>query len=974
MAVFKQELNWSSFQNTQMKILESIDKSLNNNLQIGKSLANNLNKIEYAITSIAYATENSAKNIVSMTKEWTGTAAEFKERMQDAGKVTREFSLELDETSGATRRYRRELQGAGDSVSKFRERLDSVGSIVSNIFNYAGGFSGIGQRADKFSASSNQMIKLSGMSGDAVKEFRSEITSIVANLNTTTGSLYSPQESYEKIVAVSQGINSNLEAMEEMTRPLLLSYETLDANLGTVANTLNRFYTRYNFSSLNMEDTLDAIRGNTAGNSASAESTFAAIEKLDVVLNGYAKDDNNKRESVTSALSGVVSWIESMGMESNTFTDAFKDLWYGNYQDTPWGRLLSLSGTGIDMVGANKMLHDNPEEAFGQIAQALLLGIQKAGSQVSTTGAIGPALQTLSGLDADTAVKIYQQMQYGNITSLEAFLEAQQGKSTMEQLAEDKYVSAADKANHWLEHIYKLLADVQETLGFGFTDIAIIAAFLRGTGLGRSAGSLLGSTGNAMVRGSRILGGLSSAGYNLAGGAASNVGMSGARAAALGGLGIAGIAGGVGFGIDGILGAADSSKTTGSRVFSGLEAGAGIAGAGLLGASALGLAATGPAGWIALAGAGVAFATKKVIDAATKVGSVEIIEAAYEDAAKSLRQKAREQKDVLTDIKIQLKEGEDLESIRNDLINSGILNDKDREDLLSTSTEDLAKALDALTEKYWENVDKWSVEARRELTGYEREDKAWAKDVQKGLAAAIGDGDNLLSKGITDDVVEVYDQIYYTIYDALKQKFEDEGKLSGTDNKLYKELTKVYEDMDLSSTEASNLGRSYNLSKISLTPEQLQYIIDSVAVTNKSGAQMVDQIMKGVTHTYTGTDEATKIIGEKYGIPGYADGSNYIEHDQLAMVHAGEAIVPKKYNPAVNNARLAEQVRESQEENLREMREAREYLVSFVEEVKEIKEFLQEWKSSNDRNEKINQVKSKYLTQSKYVNSYMKSF
>ena len=85
MAVFKQELNWSTYQNNQLKVLESIEKSLNTSLQIGQHLANTMNKVEYAITSIAYASEASAKNLSAMTKDLIGSAVEFNGRMDNYG-------------------------------------------------------------------------------------------------------------------------------------------------------------------------------------------------------------------------------------------------------------------------------------------------------------------------------------------------------------------------------------------------------------------------------------------------------------------------------------------------------------------------------------------------------------------------------------------------------------------------------------------------------------------------------------------------------------------------------------------------------------------------------------------------------------------------------------------------------------------------------------------------------------------------
>lgn len=51
--------------------------------------------------------------------------------------------------------------------------------------------------------------------------------------------------------------------------------------------------------------------------------------------------------------------------------------------------------------------------------------------------------------------------------------------------------------------------------------------------------------------------------------------------------------------------------------------------------------------------------------------------------------------------------------------------------------------------------------------------------------------------------------------------------------------------------------------------------------------------------TYT-VNEVRTTTSKSGSVPGYAVGTNYLPHDQLAMVHEGEAIIPKEFNPWAN--------------------------------------------------------------------------
>lgn len=102
----------------------------------------------------------------------------------------------------------------------------------------------------------------------------------------------------------------------------------------------------------------------------------------------------------------------------------------------------------------------------------------------------------------------------------------------------------------------------------------------------------------------------------------------------------------------------------------------------------------------------------------------------------------------------------------------------------------------------------------------------------------------------------------------------------------------------------------------------------------------------------------------------FAVGSNYIEKDQLAFLHEGEAVVPKKYNPAANQTEL-ESLRErmKNQESVRGNKTQR-YLQETVETLREIKEFMAVWKDDSFRNTSLSEKKNRLNT---FASSYMRT-
>ena len=118
-------------------------------------------------------------------------------------------------------------------------------------------------------------------------------------------------------------------------------------------------------------------------------------------------------------------------------------------------------------------------------------------------------------------------------------------------------------------------------------------------------------------------------------------------------------------------------------------------------------------------------------------------------------------------------------------------------------------------------------------------------------------------------------------------------------------------------------------------------------------------------------DEVRNIYGNQLKVYGYSDGSNYITRDQLAMIHEGEAIVPKKYNPAANNEELKRAIEYLESTNSTASRDSERYFAAFLEELQEIREFLEEWKSYNAQKDKMNEIKSRYGTSRALISQYL---
>ena len=967
MAVFKQELNWSTYQNNQLKILESIDMSLRSSLQIDKSSYNVLSKSEIYLEAIAKATLVSTENISDLTKDLLGSARVFSESVRSVSHSAEGFGVSLDSAGDTTRGFKEDLERSQTSLQEFDDSLKNSSSKLSEVaknlvsqIEYL--LPQVARKVDEFSDTSNQMIRISGMNGESVREFRSEIVRTIGDLNEVTGYAFSPMESYNQIVSISQGVTSNLEAIEEMARPLLLTQETLDVNINSVADLFNKFYTRYNFSSMHMEALMDDIRGNTAGNSANAEATLENIKSLESWINLIAKHDNEERFRMIEEISPYTSWLERNNMDSTYYTKAIEAIAYGDWGENK--ELLNiLSRVDISATEAQDMVRGGQWE---EITVAITKGMRLMLSDVQDSRALGRSFDNL-GIPRDTAMDNITALDSEGFIGFKEFLESlPTNGDSMVDLVEDKYVSAADKANHWLEQIYSKVADIQEQnpLGFGMSDVLMGAAVAKGIlgdsmwkSIGTSISTIFGRGATTLGGGGGVTGMLPTAQTSAF--AASNpllnrighlanpatAGTAATGAAALGGIAAGGLAV-----WDGLRGAIDEDKSAASRVASGVEAAAGGLGAAFIAASI-----TNPVGWVALAVAGISFIAKKAIDDATALsGNAKLVEEELKSVEEGLQAENKRRLDSISELTYLFNQESDVEEQRRLMRESGLFSE---EELNKTADDQLKSLIDSYRNAIsaMDDVTEGALKLANKYYGEQQDEQQ--KDFINSLKEMDLSGDQrkdiitMLQDSVTDDKLLKKFEKYLKDGEISKSEFND--LLYGGKNKIFDEINMTDKTVDISGMR--NVYGYLDMDTELVTDDNKEEVFSlynafKTALNDEERERAYQDIINSGLE-----DEVRKVYKDQLEVYGYDTGTNYVPNDQLAILHEGEAVVPKQYNPAVNN----------------DYSDSVEYLKSFVSELREIREFLADWKESREKLETISRIQSRHASGIEMVSKYL---
>lgn len=962
---FDKELNnWSTYQDKQLDVLNKLSSSFVSSLATSKLIQDNLTVLKNSIESIAKFTHTTSgsgnqgftsayKGNIDIINQFGGVISTVTTASSDAAKA----ASELEDSLAKSKKAAEEAEKAKKKAEREEEKLQADREKALNyiwqksqeLFKY------LGESANKYSKISNELIQTSGMRGSEVQELRTELVDVVRDLNKATGNAYEGQASYQNIVNYTKGVTSNLEALQEMTRPLLLTQETLDVNMTSIATLFNRFYTRYNFSSSHMEEALEKIRGNTANSAASAQNVIENTETLmrNIEFNNV-DNDPEKLQKAIEELSQASAWVDSMGGDSKLFTKYAQDIYEGKWNDT--GLLSLIHAAGYDPATMSALAKNNE---IGEIFQALLEGgyviadskMQNIESKYHVPEILNIAKEFLyDAHNMRTATKY---------VDLETYAKQQSAyvNTSSEDLVEDKYYTLQERNHNLFSTMTESLASIQEKIGFGFSDVVLVLGNISSaiasikilSALGKFTGGGAGKTASLLSKAKGLFG---SGAAKLGGGLL----KSGAAGSAGAGLAVAGGAAAGGLlawdGAKDMISDIQSGDSTGAAI-SGVQAAGGAIGAGAL----IALGASNPIGWIALAVSGIALVAKAAYDNAKALsGNAVKVKADLQELEKSLKQENKDRLEDLSLLRYQFNQESDVEAQRQLLRESGLISEEELNNTADANLKKLidsyvnaAAAMDKTTEGLLKTAEKY----------YSEQQDAQQKGFVEHLMQMAESG--LLSE----------DQMT-TIVDSAKSGI--------TDEKTLKKIDRLLKDGKITNSEFNDFlygGKDSWFDQMNIKDQALDvntmrliagYIGWDKEFLDTGNMETITSYMNAMSAARTQSEkdaiwkkivdegleeEARSIFASTLKIHGYADGTNYITHDQLAVLHEGEAVVPKKYNPAINSEeskRIAAQLQESQLESAKATQEIREEYRAFREEIQGIKELLSRWQTESNRN------------------------
>lgn len=545
MAVFRQEMNWSTYQDKQLQVLQSIERSFTSSLSTSRSIGDNLSKLSISIDTMIRATSTLASSITLLHDKLAPSTKAYAQSTQAATNAligitgaTKQTSTILDQygqviantTKNEINRDKEKADTAeqsNNSIKQSTEETVKSFSLLSSAFHiFFNSLTKAGQRADSFLEQSNRMMTFSGLGYDIVKDFKDDLVNIVSDLNSSVGkSYYNSLNSYKQIVALSQTVTTNTESLSEMTRPLLLAQETTDVNLTSIATLFNRFYTRYTFSSLGMEEMVNDIRKYSAGSSANGEEIVQVQQSLADIVEYYAQGNQEKLVSYNEELAKIIGFTENTGLgnNANLIVDLMKKLEGGEFLTDP-SMYMALSNAGLTPSQVAVDMKD-PSKWMESIVLPYFTGIANTFKSVQDSELRDTILKDAFNIDSDQAMAITNWINsmtrgYGSdyidpskVSSIYSDYVNTRTDVSPEELVAQKYVSATQRVENVLTGISSMIADIQKNVGISITDITSLVWLGRGAGLslsrifsGLGLGSLVGSGGlSSLLKGSNSL-------------------------------------------------------------------------------------------------------------------------------------------------------------------------------------------------------------------------------------------------------------------------------------------------------------------------------------------------------------------------------------------------------------------------------------------------------------------------------------
>ena len=334
MAVLKQDLLRSTFQERQITLLTQLSKDISksaNTLSTTQTFISGrmLSSIDEMFSELARSINST---YMTGTSSYVRGLRNLESAIDKSGRRTsREFTEALEEDAERRKadaeKYKEALKEREDHT---KETVDQMTTMISRIFTgidrtakiFGLSWSDYTTGAAKFSELTNTLVINTNATRSNAEALRDSIIGSVDSLNKRYDNIYNAQDSYATIVTIANqtGIKQ-LEFYEEYGEMFLQTQKTMNMNLATLAEFSDKFYRRYNFSSSTMQELTESIRVNTAGSSVSEDEMLAFMQTMDPDLWAYSIRMGGNAEAnyaqLQNNMTGIYSWLDTQGYDAN---------------------------------------------------------------------------------------------------------------------------------------------------------------------------------------------------------------------------------------------------------------------------------------------------------------------------------------------------------------------------------------------------------------------------------------------------------------------------------------------------------------------------------------------------------------------------------------------------------------------------------------------------------------------------------
>lgn len=373
-------------------------------------------------------------------------------------------------------------------------------------------------RSTRLIESSNTMIFNTGYTYATVQQYRDYLRGTVDDLNSRYDrAQFDYNDSLDLInTIINQTGIKDLDFYETYGELFLKTSKSMNIHLGSLAEFSDKFYKRYNFSSMNMEEMLTSIRENTAGTSLTDEqvrdflmsnqTTFA--QYADQIVRTQGGDFNTILTGINDSFAESIAYLNKLGLDNSQINTVMDTLMKAS-TDRSGAEAVELLQVGIDGSDLDRFMSD-PLSVVEEYVQ----GAARLGGSLASNFGLSSTYASAAGLKNDELYRqLYLTSKYGN------FITAEESTEDNPEIAEDplqeRYVTVQEHISNKTSTIADTLADIQERLGIDLPFIQSILDFLKnifstvaGVGFsqfmlqtflgGSSGGGLLGKLGGLL--------------------------------------------------------------------------------------------------------------------------------------------------------------------------------------------------------------------------------------------------------------------------------------------------------------------------------------------------------------------------------------------------------------------------------------------------------------------------------------------